>query len=54
VKLYRKAVLDVPTFLLFLVVFILAAFVGVSPAILVIVSGVFGLAFQALRKEGKK
>jgi chromate transporter len=54
VKLYRKAVLDVPTFLLFLVVFILAAFVGVSPAILVIVAGVFGLAFQALRKEGKK
>jgi chromate transporter len=53
VKLYKKAVLDPVTFLLFLVVFFLAAFVGLSPAILVIATGVFGLALQALKKGGK-
>ena len=35
VKLYRKAVLDVPTLLVFRAVFVLAAFVGLSPALLV-------------------
>ena len=30
IRLYRKAVLDVPTFLVFLAVFLLAAFVGLS------------------------
>ena len=53
IKLYKKAVLDVPTFCIFLLVFVLAAFVGLSPAILVISAGVFGLAFSALgRKKG--
>ena len=51
VKLYRKAVLDVPTLLIFLAVFILAAFVGLSPAILVIAAGIFGLVYQRIRKE---
>ena len=36
IRLYRKAVLDLPTFLVFLTVLILAAFVGLSPAILVV------------------
>ena len=33
------------------VVFLLAAFVGLSPAILVICAGCFGLAYQKIRKE---
>ena len=51
IRLYRKAVLDLPTFLVFLVVLILAAFVGLSPAILVVGAGLFGLAYQRIRKE---
>ena len=53
VRLYRKAILDVPTFLVFLAVFLLAAFVGLSPAILVIGAGLFGLAYDRIRKEGR-
>lgn len=53
IRLYRKAVLDVPTFLVFLAVFLLAAFVGLSPAILVIGAGLFGLAYHKIRKEGR-
>lgn len=52
IRLYRKAVLDVPTFLVFLAVFLLAAFVGLSPAILVIAAGLFGLAYFRIRKGG--
>lgn len=50
-KLSRKAILDIPTALLFLAVFLLAAVVGLSPALLVIGAGIFGLAFRGLRKE---
>lgn len=53
IKMYRKAVLDLPTFLLFLAVFLLAAFAGLSPAILVIAAGIFGLVVSRIRKEGK-
>ncbi|MDY3015001.1 MAG: chromate transporter [Evtepia sp.] len=53
IRMYRKAVLDLPTFLLFLTVFLLAAFVGLSPAILVIAAGIFGLVVSRIRKEGK-
>ncbi|HIY06693.1 MAG TPA: chromate transporter [Candidatus Evtepia faecigallinarum] len=49
IRLYRKAILDVPTFLVFLAVLLLAAFVGLSPAILVIGAGVFGLVWQRIR-----
>ena len=51
VKLYKKAVLDPVTFLIFAAVFVLSALVGLSPALLVIAAGVFGLAFHALRKK---
>lgn len=51
IQMFRRAVLDVPTFLLFLTVFLLAAFVGLSPAILVIGAGILGLAFSAFRKK---
>lgn len=50
IKMYRKAVLDLPTFLLFLAVFLLAAFVGLSPAILVVAAGIAGLALSRVRK----
>lgn len=53
VKLYGKAVLDLPTFLLFLAVFLLAAFAGISPALLVLCAGAFGLGLQRLRKGGR-
>ena len=52
VQLSKKALLDLPTVLLFLAVFLLAAFVGVTPSLLVIGAGVFGLAWHALRKKG--
>ena len=51
-KLFRKAVLDVPTFLIFAAVFLLAAFVGVSPAILVLGAGILGLVLFRAKKEG--
>ena len=53
VKLYRKAVLDVPTLLVFLAVFVLAAFVGLSPAILVMGAAAAGLVYAAIRREGR-
>ncbi len=53
VKLYGKAVLDLPTFLVFLAVFLLAAFVGIPPALLVLAAGAFGLGLQRLRKGGR-
>lgn len=53
VTLFRKAVLDVPTFLVCLTVFVLAAFVGLSPALLVMGAGAFGLILYQLRKGGR-
>lgn len=52
VKLYKKAVLDPVTFLVFVAVFVLSALVGLSPALLVIAAGVFGLVFHAIRQKG--
>lgn len=53
IQLFHKAVLTVPAFLLCLAVFVLAAFVGLSPALLVIGAGVLGLAFSGLwQKKG--
>lgn len=49
IRLSKKAILDVPTFLLFLAIFLLAAFVGLSPAFLVIGAGIFGLVFTRIR-----
>lgn len=50
IQFYKKAILDVPTFLLFAAVFVLAAFVGLSPALLVIGAGIFGLVWYRVRK----
>ena len=54
VKLYRKAVLDLPTFLVFLLVFLLAAFVKLSPPLLVLGAFVVGLLSAVLsRRENR-
>ncbi len=53
VKLYKKAVLDLPTFLVFLAVFLLAAFAGLTPALLVLGAAAVGLIYAAIRKGGK-
>lgn len=52
-KLFRKAVLDWPTLLVFGAVFLLAAFAGVTPALLVAGAGLFGLALTQVRKGAK-
>lgn len=49
IRLYRSAVLDLPTFFIFLAVFLLAAFVGLSPALLVIAAGIFGMVYRRIR-----
>ena len=54
IRLYRKAIVDLPTFLIFLVVLLLAAFVGLSPALLVIAAGVFGLVYHQIQKVRKE
>ena len=55
VKLFRKAVLDAPTLLVFAAVFVLAAFVGVTPALLVVGAGLFGLAlYQVRQRKGEQ
>ena len=50
-KLFKKAVLDVPTFLVFGAVFLLAAFAGATPALLVAGAGLFGLALYEVRRR---
>lgn len=54
IRLYLKAIVDLPTFLIFLVVLLLAAFVGLSPALLVIAAGAFGLVYHQIQKVRKE
>lgn len=53
VKLYKKAVVDVPTFIIFLVVAVAATILNVSPVIFVLVAAVAGIVLKVLggRKE---
>lgn len=53
IKLVKGAVVDVPTGVLFAVVLVLAALVGLSPVILVLGAGVCGLAVRQLRRWRK-
>lgn len=53
VKLQKSSVIDTPTMIIFLVVFLLSAIWGISPAIMVVVAGVVGLALKLMKKEGK-
>lgn len=53
IKLLKKAVIDVPTFLIFTGVAILSVFTKISPAVFVIASAVLGIAVKS-PGEGKK
>ena len=52
VKLFKKAVVDIPTFIIFLLVALGSIFLPVSPVIFVVISAVAGIAVKAL--GGKK
>jgi len=43
IKLFKKAVVDIPTWIIFLIVFILSVVTDLSPALFVIVAGVAGV-----------
>ncbi|MBQ1265915.1 MAG: chromate transporter [Proteobacteria bacterium] len=49
IKLAKTSLIDLPTILIFIAVFLLSALVGLSPAILVAVCGVVGFAIKSLR-----
>lgn len=50
-KLFHAAVIDVPSGILFAIVLLLSAILGLSPILLVLVSGVIGLVISRLRKD---
>ena len=52
VKLYKKAVVDVPTFIIFLLVAVGSIFIPVSPVVFVVAAAVAGIVLKAL--GGKK
>ena len=52
VKLYKKAVVDVPTFIIFLLVVLCSVFLPVSPVIFVVLAAVAGILLKVL--GGKK
>ncbi len=52
VKLFKKAVLDIPTFIIFLLVTLGSVFLSVSPVLFVLGAAVAGIVLQVL--EGKK
>ena len=52
IKLWKKAVVDIPTLLIFLAVLILAVFTKLSPVIFVVASGLAGVALKA--REAKR
>lgn len=54
-KLRKSSVIDQPTMVIFLAVFLLSAIWGISPALIVVVAGVIGLALKLMKeKEGNK
>ena len=54
VKLYKSAVVDKVTLLLFLAVGLLMLFTPISPIILVLVSGAAGIGIQLIKAKGAK
>jgi len=52
VKLYKKAVVDIPTFIIFLLVAVGSIFLPVSPVIFVLIAAVAGIILKAI--GGKK
>jgi len=53
VKLFKKAVIDVPTFVIFLLIALGSYFTPVSPVVFVIVAGVAGIVLKNLGGAGK-
>lgn len=54
VKLWKGAVRDIPTFVIFAIVLLLMVFLDASPVILVLAAGIAGIAVQVTRKTVKK
>lgn len=54
VKLWKKSVVDLPTLLLFLVIFLLGIFTDISPVVFVLLAGLAGIALQVWINRGKK
>ncbi len=54
VKLYKKAVVDIPTFIIFLAVTVAASFFDLSPIIYVLLAAVVGIALQLIGGLKKK
>ena len=51
IKLRKNAVIDVPTFIIFLIVFLLASFTSLHIAILIALAGASGIVISTLRKK---
>ena len=54
VKLWKKAVVDIPAFVIFAIVLLIMVFLDVSPVLLVLAAGVAGILIQSARKAVKK
>ena len=54
VKLWKKAVVDIPAFVIFAIVLLVMVFLDVSPVLLVLAAGVAGILIQSARKAVKK
>lgn len=53
-KLKKSSVIDLPTTLIFIAVFLLSALWGISPAILVVICGLIGLGLRRGKNGGDK
>ena len=53
VKLFKKAVVDIKTLVIFLLVILGSAFTGLSPVIFVLISAVLGIALKAIGGKNK-
>ena len=54
VKLWKKAVIDIPAFVIFTIVLLLMVFLDISPVLLVIGAGIAGVIVQGTRKAVRK
>ena len=54
VKLWKKAVIDIPAFVIFAVILLLMVFLDISPVLLVLAAGVAGVIVHATRKAVRK
>lgn len=48
-KIWKATVIDLPTALIFIIVFLLSVFLGLSPALMVVVAGLVGLGLKRVR-----